>query len=142
MANAQDGDTVKVDYTGKLADGTVFDSTEDREPLEFQIGADQVIPGFEQAVKGMEPGQTKTETIPAEEAYGERSQAWMVTVDRDELPADMELQEGQHLEIEDESGQRRVVCVADVAPDKVTLDANHPLAGEDLTFEITLVEIA
>ena len=137
----KEGDTVKVHYTGKLQDGSVFDSSEGREPLEFQIGESQVIPGFEDTVVEMEEGQSRTETIPTERAYGERQEERVVQVGRDQFPDDIEPEEGQQLQVQQPDGSSVPVTVTDVSGEEVTLDANHPLAGEDLTFEIELVEI-
>lgn len=141
MAQAQHGDTVKVHYTGKLDDGTVFDSSVDREPLEFTIGEGSIIPGFEQAVVGMAKGESKTEVIPTENAYGPYVEEMVVTIDRQQMPAEIEPEVGQQLHIQQPDGQLVPVMVTDVSNSTVTLDANHPLAGEDLTFDIQLVEI-
>ncbi len=141
MAQAKVGDTVKVHYTGKLEDGTVFDTSLDREPLQFTLGADEVIPGFEQAVVGMNPGESRTTEIGADEAYGPYNDELILVVDRDQFPTNMEPQIGQQLQVRQDSGQSFVVRVTDVSDDSVTLDANHPLAGEDLTFDIQLVGI-
>lgn len=141
MAQAQHGDTVKVHYTGKLDDGTVFDSSVDREPLEFTIGQGGIIPGFEQAVLGMSQGESKTETIPVENAYGPYIEEMVVTVDRQQMPAEIEPQVGQQLHLQQPDGQMIPVMITDVSNSTVTLDANHPLAGETLTFDIQLVEI-
>lgn len=141
MAQATTGDTVRVHYTGTLTDGTTFDTSEGREPLEFTAGGGQVIPGFDQAVAGMEPGDTKTVDIPADEAYGPQRDEMMLQVTLDQFPEDMDPEVGQQLQLSQPDGQSVVVRVVDVQDDAVTLDANHPLAGEDLTFEITLVEI-
>ena len=142
MTQAKLGDKVLVHYTGKLQDGTVFDSSADRQPLEFALGSGQIIPGFEQAVIGMSPGESKTEVIPCTEAYGDRRPEMVLEVDRQQLPSDLEVQEGQQLQLQDPSGQVIAVTVADIKDSTVTLDANHPLAGEDLIFEIQLVELA
>lgn len=140
MAQAKTGDTVKVHYTGKLVNGTVFDSSENREPLEFTIGAGQLIPGFEQAVIGMAPGETHTVTIPADEAYGQYDSNLLQEVERTQLPEDLDPQVGQQLEAV--QGDRRIiVTISAVSDNSVTVDANHPLAGEDLVFDIRLVEI-
>ncbi len=139
-AQAKDGDTVKVHYTGKLEDGTVFDSSIEREPLQFTIGEGQLIPGFEQAVVGMSPGESKTVEIPADEAYPYREEMVLV-VDRDQLPEDLQPEVGQQLQMRQPDGQTILVKVIDVSELSVTLDANHPLAGKDLTFDIQLVEI-
>ncbi len=140
MAQAKTGDTVKVHYTGKLVNGTVFDSSENREPLEFTIGAGQLIPGFEQAVIGMAPGETNTVTIPADEAYGQYDSNLLQEVEKAQLPEDLDPQVGQQLEAV--QGDRRIiVTISAVSDESVTVDANHPLAGEDLVFDIRLLEI-
>jgi len=141
MVQAKPGDTVKIHYTGKLDDGTVFDSSADREPLEFTLSGGQVIPGFEQAVVGMAPGESKTEKIPMEQAYGPYRQEMVIQVNREQLPPDLDPEVGLQLQIQQPNGQAIPVLVTEVTTAKVTLDANHPLAGEDLTFDIELVEI-
>ncbi len=142
MAQAKLGDTVKVHYTGKLDDGTVFDSSANGEPLEFTIGDGNIIPGFEKAVVGMSPGDSKTELIPVEQAYGEHREDMIVVIDRAQMPPEMEPEIGQQLQIQQQSGQAIPVVITDISDSEITLDANHPLAGEDLTFDIQLVEIA
>jgi peptidylprolyl isomerase len=142
MVQAKPGDTVTVHYTGKLDDGTVFDSSVEREPLQFSIGAGNLIPGFEQAVIGMSPGESKTQTIPAAQAYGLHQEDMVLVVDRQQIPPDMPLDVGVQLEIRQSSGGSIPVIITDVTESEVTLDANHPLAGEDLTFDIQLMEIA
>jgi len=137
---AKAGDTVRVHYTGSLDGGEVFDSSRGRDPLEFTIGAGQVIAGFEEAVAGMEVGQERRVTIPSERAYGARREELMVTVGRSELPPTMEPTVGQQLEMR-QGSRRMVVRVAEVTAEEVLLDANHPLAGQDLTFDLELVEI-
>lgn len=141
MAQAQLGDSVKVHYTGKLDDGTVFDSTAARDPLQFSLGNGNVIPGFEQAVLGMSPGDSKTTNIPADQAYGSHRPELVMVVERDQMPADLSVQVGQPLQIRQMDGQTIPVIISQISQSKVTLDANHPLAGQDLTFEIELVEI-
>jgi peptidylprolyl isomerase len=141
MAQAQRGDKVKVHYTGRFEDGTIFDSSEGQAPLEFTIGEGQVIPGFENAVIGMNPGDKKTEKIPADQAYGDHSDDMIVTVDRDQIPLDIMPEVGQQLQLHNPSGQAIPVIVTDVSDSSITLDANHPLAGQDLTFDIELVSI-
>ena len=141
MAQAQLGDTVKVHYTGKLEDGTVFDSSAERDPLEFSLGEGRVIAGFEEAVVGMSPGDSKSASIPADQAYGPYRQEMVMVVDRQQIPADLSVNVGQQLQIRQKSGEAIPVIVTDVSESKVTLDANHPLAGRDLTFDIRLVEI-
>ena len=141
MVQAQLGDTVKVHYTGKLGDGTVFDSSAERDPLEFSVGEGRVIAGFEEAVVGMSPGESKSANIPADRAYGPYRQEMVMVVDRQQIPADVSVNVGQQLQIRQKSGEAIPVIVTDVSDSKVTLDANHPLAGRDLTFDIRLVEI-
>ncbi len=141
MAQAKSGDTVSVHYTGTLTDGTVFDSSQNREPLVFTIGSGQVIPGFEQAVVGLEPGQTREATIPATQAYGEHNDDLIFDVDRSQLPSDMSPSVGEQYQMRQPDGQAMIVTVQDVTPEQITLDANHPLAGQDLTFDIQLVSI-
>lgn len=141
MTQAHTGDTVRVHYTGKLGDGEVFDSSRDRDPLEFTLGGGQVIAGFDDAVTGMKPGDEKTVTIPAEQAYGPRRDEMVGEVPRAQFPPNIEPQVGQQLQMQ-QNGQNFVVTVADVSDEVVRLDANHPLAGKDLTFELELVEIA
>lgn len=142
MTAAKVGDKVRVHYTGKLNDGTVFDSSAERDPLEFSIGAGQVIPGFEQAVVGMEPGQSKTETIDSNEAYGPYRDEMVAEISRQQIPEDLPLAVGQQLQLQHSSGQVIPVVVTAVGNDTVTLDGNHPLAGKDLIFDIELVELA
>ena len=148
MAAARQGDRVRVHYTGKLADGTVFDSSEcsdsgcESDPLEFIIGEGTVIPGFDAAVIGMNTGDEKTVTIPVDQAYGPRMDEMVATVDRSDIPADLDPQVGQQLEVTQQDGQVFSVLVTEVTPDTVTLDANHPLAGRDLVFDLRLVEIS
>jgi FKBP-type peptidyl-prolyl cis-trans isomerase 2 len=141
MAEAKQGDTVKVHYTGKLNDGTVFGSSVDREPLQLTIGNGQVIPDVEQAVVGMNPGESKTVKVLPEQAYGLYQEEMVVEVDRNQLPSDLELEFGKQLQVRQQDGQKAVVTVVDVSESSVKLDANHPLAGEELTFDLQLVEI-
>ncbi|MHC4197311.1 MAG: FKBP-type peptidyl-prolyl cis-trans isomerase [Planctomycetota bacterium] len=141
MAQAKDGDTVRIHYTGRLDDGEVFDSSTEREPLQFTLGAGQVIPGFEQGTLGMNPGEAKTINIPADKAYGPHRKEMVMTVDRKELPEDFELKIGMQLRIPQEDGRALPAKVTDISESNVTLDANHSLAGKDLTFDIELVEI-
>lgn len=141
MRQAKYGDTVKVHYTGKLNDGTIFDSSEDREPLQFTIGNGQIIPSFEQSVVGMNLGELKTISIKSEDAYGRHNDEMVGVVDRDQFPPDVEPKIGQQFKVRSVDGQTSVVTVTDVSGSDVTLDANHPLAGKDLTFDIKLIEI-
>ena len=141
MQQAKDGDTVKVHYEGRLTDGTTFDSSEGRNPLEFEVGSGAVIPGFDDGVKGMSVGDKKTINIPAEQAYGERQQELVIEFPRDRFPADMQPEVGMQLMMNNGSGQSFPVTVVEVKDDTITLDANHQLAGQDLIFDIQLVDI-
>ena len=141
MAQAKTGDVVKVHYTGKLDDGTVFDSSANREPLEFKIGAGQLIADFEQAVVGMNPGDAKTVQIAADNAYGPYHEEMVIELERKDLPENLDPKVDQKLQVRQESGQEFVVTVTAVTETSVTLDGNHPLAGKDLTFDIQLSEI-
>lgn len=141
MAQAKEGNTVHVHYTGKLEDGTVFDSSRDRQPLEFTLGEGSVISGFESAVVGMEAGQTKTATIEPEEGYGERRDDMVLQVESDQLPEGLDPEVGQQLQLQLQNGQQVPVVVTDVTNGTVTIDANHPLAGETLQFDIELVNV-
>jgi peptidylprolyl isomerase len=141
MAQAKHGDTVKVHYTGKLEDGTVFDTSINRDPLQFTIGEGQIIPGFEQAVVGMNPGESKTTKVPADKAYGPQHKERVLLARRNQFPVDLKPEVGQKLQIRRTDGQTSVVTVTDVSESSVTLDANHPLAGKDLTFDIQLIEL-
>jgi peptidylprolyl isomerase len=141
MAQAKQGDNVRVHYTGTFADGTIFDSSVQRETLQFTLGQGQLIPGFEQAVLGMQPGEAKTVMIAAGDAYGPHQEDLVLTVDRAAVPAQVNPQVGQRLQVRQQDGSTMVVTVTAVSDVDVTLDANHPLAGKDLTFEIQLVEI-
>lgn len=140
MSQAQRGDTVRVHYTGTLQDGSVFDSSQGREPLEFQLGAGQVIPGFEEAIAGMEVGEAKTVTLPADQAYGARRSELLLTLPRNQFPEHIDPQVGQQLQLT-QGEESFVVTVHEVNGDAVVLDGNHPLAGEDLVFALELVEI-
>ena len=142
MAKAAEGNTVAVHYTGKLSDGTVFDSSREREPLKVELGKGEVIPGFEDALAGMEVGQTKTVEIPADQAYGERREELIQSVSRDELPDEVQVQVGDQLQARTQEGQLIMVRVESIEDDSVQLDANHPLAGKDLTFDLEVMEIA
>ena len=141
MAQAQHGDTVRVHYTGRLEDGTTFDSSQQRDPLEFTLGQGQLIPGFENAVVGMQPGESKTETIIADQAYGPHKPEMLIEVARQQLPDKINPHVGQRLQMRGKNGDAVPVVVINVVDTHITLDANHPLAGKDLTFEITLVDI-
>ncbi len=138
---AKDGDTVKVHYKGTLEDGTEFDTSRGRQPLEFTLGAGNVILGFDKAVNGMRVGEIKTVTIPEEEAYGPRNDELVIIVGRDELPENMEPSIGQQLQVTQPDGGTAIVVVTGVSEDSITVDGNHPMAGKDLTFELELVGI-
>jgi FKBP-type peptidyl-prolyl cis-trans isomerase 2 len=140
-AQAKAGDTVKVHYTGRLADGTVFDSSDGSEPLEFTLGQGQIIPGFEQAVIGMRVGESKTVTIPVDQAYGPRRDDMVLEVGRDELPENLEPEIGMQLQMNRGDGGIVIVTITEVSETMIKIDANHPLAGRDLRFDIELVEI-
>ncbi len=141
MVQASHGDTVKVHYTGKLEDGTEFDSSIHREPLQLTIGQNQIIPGFEQAVVGMKPDESKIVKIPAEKAYGLHQPDKVMVVERNRLPPSLNLELGQQLEIRQANNRTAVVTVIDITESSVTLDANHPLAGKELIFDIQLLAI-
>jgi peptidylprolyl isomerase len=141
MSQAKTGDNVKIHYTGTLEDGTEFDSSAGREPLAFALGTGQVIPGFDTAVDGMAVGESKTVTIPADEAYGERHDQLVQQVPKTALPEDMKPEVGMQLQSQSPEGQIMNLIVTDVADETVTVDGNHPLAGKALTFAIELVEV-
>jgi peptidylprolyl isomerase len=140
MASASAGDRVVVHYTGQLADGEVFDSSRDTEPLEFEVGSGEVIQGFDNVVRGMSPGDTRRVTIPAAEAYGVRREDLVVTVPRGRFPEDFDPEPGMSLGL-DQDGHEIMLRILSVTEAEVVLDGNHPLAGEDLTFEVELLRI-
>ena len=137
----EEGTKVQVHYTGTLDDGTQFDSSRDREPLELVIGQGMVIPGFEKAIVGMEPGQTVTVTIPEEEAYGPHNEEMVIQFPRTSFPAEIEPKVGEQLVLRSPDGQEIPALIVDMNDEEVSLDANHPLAGFALTFEIELVSV-
>lgn len=141
MAHPRAGDRIAVHYTGRLDDGRVFDSSKEKEPLELTVGEKQVIPGFEEALTEMEPGESKTVTVPADKAYGPHRPERVLAVDRAQLPEHIQPAVGQKLQVQHEDGRVTDVSVAEVSDHQVTLDANHPLAGHDLTFDLELVAI-
>lgn len=149
MAQAKKGDKVKVHYTGRLDDGSVFDSSECKDddcgcssgPLEFTIGEGEVIPGFEDAIVGMNIDETKSVHIPVDQAYGERLEEMVAQVPRTELPAGMTPEVGQQLEVTQEDGNVFPVLITEVTDTQISIDANHPLAGQNLNFDLRLVEI-
>lgn len=142
MTQAKSGDTVRIHYTGTLEDGTQFDSSAGRDPLEFALGGGQVIPGFDSAVDGMTVGENKSVTIPPEQAYGERHEQLVQQVPKSALPDDMKPEVGMQLQSQSPDGQVMNLVVTEVEEATITVDANHPLAGQALTFAIELVEIA
>ena len=142
MSKAKDGDSVKVHYTGSLDDGTVFDSSRDREPLQFTLGKGQLIKGFEDAVTGMSVGEKKTVRILSNEAYGPHRDELMLKFNKTDFPPDIEPKEGLVLNLKSPDGRFLLAEITEVSGDSVTLNANHPLAGQNLTFEIDLVEVA
>jgi peptidylprolyl isomerase len=141
MSRAAAGKQVLFHYTGSLADGTVFDSSIEREPLRVEIGSGQIIPGVDRALAGMAPGDTKTVTVAAAEAYGPHRDELIHEIGRDKLAPGMNVDVGDRLEGTDAAGKRLQLTVVEVSDNAVKLDANHPLAGEDLTFELKLVEV-
>jgi len=142
MSQAKPGDTVKIHYSGTLDDGTQFDSSSGREPLEFTLGSGQVIPGFEKAVEGMAVGDSKSVNIPPDEAYGPRHEQMVQDVPRSALPADLVPVEGMALTAQGQDGRAVNLTVTSVREDSITVDGNHPLAGQGLNFDIQLVDIA
>ncbi|SLN52677.1 FKBP-type peptidyl-prolyl cis-trans isomerase SlyD [Roseivivax jejudonensis] len=141
MSEVKAGDTVLIHYTGTLNDGSTFDSSAGRDPLEFTVGSGQIIPGLDKALPGMNVGDKKSVAVAADEAYGQRNPEALQQVPRTEIPDHIPLDPGTQLQVQTPNGQTVPVVVADVTEEQVTLDANHPLAGQDLTFDIELVEI-
>jgi FKBP-type peptidyl-prolyl cis-trans isomerase 2 len=137
-----DGDTVQLHYTGKLSDGRVFDTSTDGEPFELTVGSNKVMPGFEQAVVGMSPGESKTVEIPMDQAYGPWRKDRVIVIDRDRFPEAMELKLGQRLKLRQKDGRPLPATVTGITEFSVRLDANHPLAGKDLVFDIEIIDIA
>jgi len=141
MAQAKQGDIVQIHYTGKLDDGTVFDTSRERHPLRFTLGKGQVIAGFEQAIVGMNTGESKTAKLPVELAYGPRRDEMIVTMDRSQLPSDLVPMIGQRLELTQTDDTTILATITNVTDSAITLDANHPLAGKALTFDLELIAI-
>lgn len=141
MQQVKSGDKIKVHYHGRLTNGETFDKSEGREPLEFEVGSGMVIKGFDDGVTGMAVGDKKTINIPADEAYGPKNPDMIIDMPKDRFPKDMEIEVGMPLSMSDGQGQQFQVVVAEVQEEVVILDANHPLAGEDLIFDLELVEI-
>lgn len=141
MQTVKNGDTVKVHYHGRLTNGTTFDSSEGRAPLEFQVGAGMVIKGFENGVLDMKVGDKKTIHIPVDQAYGPKSEEMIIEFPKENMPPDLNPQIGDELQMSNPQGQVFQVKVVGVNDQSITLDANHALAGEDLIFDLELVEI-
>jgi peptidylprolyl isomerase len=142
MKQAQNGNVVKVHYTGKLTNGETFDSSVNREPLEFTMGQKQMIQGFEKAVLGMQVGESKTVNIPADEAYGQANPDMIFEIEKSQIPDNIPLEVGLQLNVQTNDGQNFPTMVKKIEGEMIVLDANHPLAGEELIFEIELTEIA
>jgi peptidylprolyl isomerase len=141
MTQVKSGDTVKIQYTGKLDDNSVFDTSVDRDPIQLTIGQGRTIPALEEAIIGMKTGETKTVEISAEQGYGPYQKELVHKVSREVLPADMEPEIGQRLKATSTDGRAFSVTIKDVSENSITMDANHPLAGKDLTFDIELIAI-
>jgi peptidylprolyl isomerase len=141
MSIAQTGDIVRINYSGRLVDGTQFDSSEGRAPLEFTLGQGQVITGLEQHVSGMETGQKSTVTIPAASAYGPRREDAVQRLDRDKVPSGVEIKVGTQLQARTADGGMLPITIVGMDEQSVTVDANHPLAGQDLVFDVELVDV-
>lgn len=142
MSQAEKGSKVKVHYTGTLSDETVFDSSREREePMEFTVGEGEIIQGFDEAVEGMEEGETKKVTIPSDKAYGARNEEAILSVPRSKLPEDLTPEEGMQLEASQQDGEKQILLITEVKDEEIVVDANHPLAGQDLIFDIELMEV-
>ena len=141
MTQAKNGDVVALHYTGRLSDGTIFDTSEGGTPLSFTLGSGQVIPGFEEAALGMEEGDTKTVTIPEEKAYGSYDAEKVINFPADRIPKDIQPEVGMQLQLQGQDGQPVIVRVTEITEEHVRLDANPPLAGKELTFDLELVTI-
>ncbi len=141
MSQAKPGDTVRMHYSGSLADGTQFDSSEGRDPLEFTLGSGQIIPGLDKAMTGMEVGESKQVVVEPDEGYGDRDPSRIQAVPREQIPDHIPTEPGTQLQMQTPEGQTMPVVVAETNETEVTLDANHPLAGQKLTFDVELVEI-
>ncbi|MGH2553464.1 MAG: FKBP-type peptidyl-prolyl cis-trans isomerase [Chitinophagaceae bacterium] len=141
MVQVKNGDKIKVHYHGKLTSGETFDSSEGREPLEFEVGSGMVIKGFDNGVTGMNVGEKKTIHIPSQEAYGPRNPDMVIQMSKDKFPKDLQIEVGMPIGLSDPNGQQYQVVITEIKEDVVMLDANHPLAGQDLIFDLELVEI-
>ncbi|SBW01251.1 Peptidyl-prolyl cis-trans isomerase [uncultured delta proteobacterium] len=138
---AKNGDTILVHYTGTLSDGTMFDSSRDGDPLESVLGQNMLIPGFENAILGMKEGDTKTVTIPPDQAYGDRAEELILSLPASEVPGHMKPEVGMLVQLAMDNGEEFEAVITEIGEEEITLDANHPLAGEALTFELELVGI-
>jgi FKBP-type peptidyl-prolyl cis-trans isomerase 2 len=141
MTKVKENDTVKVHYTGKLDDGEIFDTSVNKDPIQFKVGAGQMIPGFENGVIGLELNESKTIKIPADEAYGQRRDELIQKVEKAQLPEEIKPEVGMNLVSQTPDGQQMMLTVTEVEESTITVDANHPLAGKDLTFDLTVTEI-
>jgi len=141
MTKAKEGDTVRIHYSGKLTNGTEFDSSAERGPLEFQLGSGQIIPGLEQGIIGMAPGEKSSIPVAAAEAYGPHQPEHVQEIPKEALPADLEVDVGSRLHATTQDGRQVPLTVVEVSDEHVKVDANHPLAGEDLVFDVELLEI-
>lgn len=141
MAEVKSGDTVSIHYKGTLEDGTVFDSSEGRDPLQFEVGSGQIIPGLDEAIPGMSIGDKKSVTVPPEQAYGDANPDAIQSVPRDTVPDELDIAVGMPLQVQTQDGRQVPVTVKEITDDTVVLDANHPLAGKTLTFDIELVAV-
>ena len=141
MTQAKHGDTVKIHYTGTLEDGTIFDSSKDREALQFKIGENQVIQGFEKGIIGMHLDEQKTIAIPSDEAYGPDRKEMVLLLTKNQFPENIQPKTGQQLQLKHTNGQTMIALVTQVSESNVTLDMNHPLAGKNLIFDIQIIEI-
>lgn len=141
MSTIKDGDTVSVHYTGTLTSGEVFDSSLEREPLKFTLGMGQLIPGFERAIMGLSVGQKATTNIPSKEAYGEHNSEMVLEVPKNQLPPEIDAQVGMQLQLNQPDGQAIPVQITQIKEEMITIDANHPLAGKNLNFDIEIIEI-
>ncbi len=141
MTQAKNGDTVRIHYTGRLTDGTQFDSSQGRDPLEFQVGSGQIIKGLDDQIEGMEVGDKQTVTIPADAAYGEHRPEGVQTVPRAQIPEGVDTSVGSRLQATGGDGRTMTLTVIDTAEEEITVDANHPLAGKDLVFDVELLEV-
>lgn len=139
---AKQGSKVKIHYTGKLEDGGIFASSKNKEPIEFTLGQGQVIPGIEEAVEGMQPGESKTVKIPPDKAYGPHRNELTQEIPKKDIPADIKPEAGQRLNVKWSDGKETAVSVTEVSETSVTIDANHPLAGKDIVFDLELVGIS